>query len=1042
MRQSITLQTNDNSISAGDILGRISFAASSESDGAESRWVAAGIYAEASGDFLVSQNPTNLVLATSDNNGIVSRLRVSNSGHFLPYVSNTYDLGSSNFKFRNVFAASGFLDKIETTGIQLTGSANQSGLLYINSGDLIASSPNVLFSNSSPTSPKLIFRASGSITPDISLNILTTASGTVSGVQTLSFQGSAGELFSITDVLDTGTIYSVNDISGLELLGVDADGTVRLAKYGANVAVGNVTPTQKLHVNGSIRVSGAFFDSLNSPGTSGQVLVSTSGGTDWRSLSEITGVDGVGVSGYVARWIDADTISSGVIYDNGTNIGIGTDSPSYKLHLSNGAFYTNGDGSAVSYYINGGNAIRVPSATVNSTVFFDSPILRFRNPAVGSATQLYLNSSGLSIGDTTLTPARLFVLNDTATRTGILVRGAASQSADLFQVQNSASTELFHIDAGGSISGVGSGIFMQRVGIRTTIPIAPLHVKGSGDTSATFILNLENGSGTNMLRVRDDGGIHIGPTTAVGNGALISASNGSDNPATSTTAGLRYRSSLNPTSTGVDHFITNYQGSKTFTTGNGQTLRVQGGFAPTSGDGTYEFIAVTGSINQTGGSTGVTRGIWVRPVVTNAADYRAVETYNNAGYSIYADGTASGYFAGNVGIAVLAPSEKLEVLGAIRARVTSPGAGNGDVYAFKIHEHNGNNDRLGLGIHDTGDAFLSLRSDTSVVTRIDSNGNSYFMGGNVGVGINAPTVRLHVRSGTGDVSESGGLIVEGTGTGARVWQLTPTTSDTLLLAVPGLRVAAFNPAGKFFAGGLSGPTGAAARFTASTSGITVGTNYATAIPTPNGALIEGRVGIGTTNPVYNLDIEDASTPAVRVIRTGGSRLLFGSDGGGSYIGTFSNNQLRFFTNSTEKARINESGYFGINTTNPQYLLDVSGTIRGEHVTAITKSFLIEHPTKPGKQLRYASLEGPENGVYVRGITTENEIELPEYWGELVDLRSVTVNLTAIKYPQPNLCVEKITSRSIRVASDRPIMASYTIFGERKDVAKLEVESWR
>ena len=134
-----------------------------------------------------------------------------------------------------------------------------------------------------------------------------------------------------------------------------------------------------------------------------------------------------------------------------------------------------------------------------------------------------------------------------------------------------------------------------------------------------------------------------------------------------------------------------------------------------------------------------------------------------------------------------------------------------------------------------------------------------------------------------------------------------------------------------------------------------------------------------------------------------------------------------------------NGYVGIGTTNPQYLLDVSGTIRANHVTAITKSFLIEHPTKPGKQLRYASLEGPENGVYIRGITTDNEIELPEYWAELVDLRSITVDLTALKYPQPNLYVEKITSRSIKIGSDRPVMASYTVYGERKDVPKLEVE---
>ncbi|MFZ9751548.1 MAG: hypothetical protein ACO3CN_05550, partial [Candidatus Nanopelagicales bacterium] len=283
-QQSITLQTSDASVTPGDIIGRIGFAASNESDGAESRWIAASIYAQATGEFTASVNPTNLVFATSDSDGVTPRFKITNVGHFLPNLNATYELGSSSFKFNNIYATTGTLDRIVTTGIQLTQSVSRSGLLYVNDNDLVASSPNVLFSNSDLASPKLIFKSSGSLTPDLSLNVLTSATNVTSGVQTLSVQGSAGELFSITDVLDSGTIFSVNDISGLELIGADADGSVRLAKYGTNVAVGNVAATEKLHVDGNIRVSGAYYDSTNSPGTSGQVLVSTSGGTDWRSL--------------------------------------------------------------------------------------------------------------------------------------------------------------------------------------------------------------------------------------------------------------------------------------------------------------------------------------------------------------------------------------------------------------------------------------------------------------------------------------------------------------------------------------------------------------------------------------------------------------------------------------------------------------------------------------------------------------------------------------------------------------------------------------
>jgi hypothetical protein len=120
------------------------------------------------------------------------------------------------------------------------------------------------------------------------------------------------------------------------------------------------------------------------------------------------------------------------------------------------------------------------------------------------------------------------------------------------------------------------------------------------------------------------------------------------------------------------------------------------------------------------------------------------------------------------------------------------------------------------------------------------------------------------------------------------------------------------------------------------------------------------------------------------------------------------------------------------------LLDVSGTIRANHVTAITKSFLIDHPTKPGRQLRYASLEGPENGVYTRGSASGNYIVLPEYWCELVDSRSITVNLTPVGKPQ-QLWVKSKNAHYVEVGGVEGAY-DYTVWAERKDVAKLEVET--
>lgn len=70
---------------------------------------------------------------------------------------------------------------------------------------------------------------------------------------TLSFSGTNGQLFSITDSMQ-GTIFAVNDISGVPSIEVDDDGTVRFAELFGNVLIGTAVDntTDKLQVNGTI----------------------------------------------------------------------------------------------------------------------------------------------------------------------------------------------------------------------------------------------------------------------------------------------------------------------------------------------------------------------------------------------------------------------------------------------------------------------------------------------------------------------------------------------------------------------------------------------------------------------------------------------------------------------------------------------------------------------------------------------------------------------------------------------------------------------
>lgn len=63
----------------------------------------------------------------------------------------------------------------------------------------------------------------------------------------------------------------------------------------------------------------------------------------------------------------------------------------------------------------------------------------------------------------------------------------------------------------------------------------------------------------------------------------------------------------------------------TGTTGDDEKFRLALAFAPTSGTRNHYGLYITQTINQTGGANGITRGLYINPTLTAAADYRAIE---------------------------------------------------------------------------------------------------------------------------------------------------------------------------------------------------------------------------------------------------------------------------------------------------------------------------------------------------------------------------------------------------------------------------------
>jgi hypothetical protein len=88
--------------------------------------------------------------------------------------------------------------------------------------------------------------------------------------------------------------------------------------FAGKVGIGVESPSQKLHVDGSARVTGAYYDSGNTPGTANQLLASTATGTTWIDPSTIV-VEAATVVVIACKNTSGATIEKGTpVYQTGT----------------------------------------------------------------------------------------------------------------------------------------------------------------------------------------------------------------------------------------------------------------------------------------------------------------------------------------------------------------------------------------------------------------------------------------------------------------------------------------------------------------------------------------------------------------------------------------------------------------------------------------------------------------------------------------------------------------------------------------------------
>ena len=206
---------------------------------------------------------------------------------------------------------------------------------------------------------------------------------------------------------------------------------------------------------------------------------------------------------------------------------------------------------------------------------------------------------------------------------------------------------------------------------------------------------------------------------------------------------------------------------------------------------------------------------------------------------------------------------------------------------------------------------------------------------------------------------------------------TPATTSVSGAATSTVSTVTINPSNSTitattFSGALTGNAGSATtglnvNVTAAT---TTGTHYLLFTPaagTVAGAAISSAAGVGlTVNPNTGLLTSGPQLVTSTSALTSGTYLTIQS-----HVSDDSTTSDFFIKGLTSTAGGSVS----------KFSVDANGNLR-----ATTKSFDIEHPTKPGLRLVYGVLEGPEHGVYHRG-TVEGigilRIDLPEYWYKLI-----------------------------------------------------------